>query len=82
MITEKIKVWKNKDVEQAYYNGCKDKEKDIEKELKEVHLQIDELSEFVRILMLGHKTEKRHKNIFYKMYRTLTKFYNKRKEKK
>jgi hypothetical protein len=48
--------------------------KEIESELDELHLQIDELSEFIRILMLGHKTEKRHKNIFKLMCNKLCKF--------
>ena len=47
------------------------KEKDIIEELDELHLQINELSEFIRILMLGHKTERMHKNIFAKMFTAL-----------
>ena len=50
----------------------KDKQKDkIIEELDELHLQINELGEFIRILMIGHKTERMHKNIFNKMLTAL-----------
>lgn len=46
----------------------------IYKELDEIHYQVWTLSQFVKILMLGHQTKRKHKNIFKRMFNKLQKF--------
>ena len=56
--------------------------KDIEKELDDLTNKLYDLSVLVKILSLGHETERKHKNIFDRVYGYIAKILNRKGEEK